>query len=243
MPTYLTFFLMSFLFFSIVFNLLLLFNLFYRKKAKYNRQIHQEYGEYLEALVHQFSARQHEFANQINVMMGLAQSKKMEDLAAAIIDYGERILDEKKRMNAPLLCDDSMVAAMLYRKKLQADKESIQFECLIEEPFPQYSVSPFDLVELIVNMINNAFEAVAALPVPERQVFLKISKNSIEVINAVTEDFDQAAIINFGKIGYSTKGKQRGYGVSNIQTIVNRYHGSLDVYLQENMLVFALSLP
>jgi two-component system sensor histidine kinase AgrC len=224
-------------------NIALLMSFLRRKRQKNKMQAYQEYGEYLEAMMHQLSSRQHEFANQINVMMGLAQTKKKEDLAAAILEYGERIFDMKKRTEKSIISDDSMVTAMLYQKKTQAEREKIQFEYLTEEPFSQSSVSPYDLVELIVNLINNAFEAVLALPAEDRQVFLKMSKNSIEVINTVSKDFDHASIVKFSQIGYSTKGKQRGYGVSNIKTIVNRYHGQLDIYMQDQMIVFFILFP
>lgn len=220
----------------------LLISFLHRKKQKEKMKGYQEYGKYLEEMMHQLSSKQHEFANQINVMMGLAQTKKDEKLSLAIIEYGERILDEKKRASAEaIICDDSMIAAMLYQKKRQAEKEKIQFECLIEKPFPSYSATAYDLVELIVNLLNNAFEAVSGLD--DRQVFLKMNTGNIEVINTVSNTFDAASIVKFSETGYSTKGKQRGYGVSNIKTIINRYHGQLDIYRQDNIIVFSILLP
>lgn len=222
----------------------LLISFLHRKKQKEKIRGYQEYGEYLEEMMHQLSSRQHEFANQINVMMGLAQTKKGDNLSQAIMEYGERILDEKKRASKEaIICDDSMISAMLYRKMTEAKKENIQFEYLIERPFPKYTASAYDLVELLVNLINNAFEAVATLEEEDRQVFLKINTGHIEILNTIPNNFDDASIAKFSQTGYSTKGKQRGYGVSNIKTIINRYHGQLDISRQENIIVFSILLP
>lgn len=219
-------------------NILLLVSLLNRKRQKSKLRAYQEYGEYLEAIMHQLSSRQHEFANQINVLMGLAQTKPKEDLAEAILVYGERILNEEKREGVSIICDESVVAAMLYRKKRKAEQYQIQFEHLIEDPFPDYSLSVYDLVELTINLINNAFEAVAELPLEERQVFLKMTESRIEVMNSIAKNFNDKAIIKFSEIGYSTKGKQRGYGLSNVKAIVNKYNGQFHIYVQDKMIVF-----
>lgn len=227
-----------------VLNGVLLFSFLLKKKQKEKMQAYQEYGQYLEEMMHQLSSRQHEFANQINVMVGLAQIKKGEELSKAIIDYGERILDEKKRKSREtIICNDSMISAMLYRKMTEADNADIQFDYLIEKPFPKFSASAYDLVELLVNLINNAFEAVLTLKEEDRQVFLKINSGKIEVLNTVPASFEDASIAKFSDIGYSTKGKQRGYGVSNIKTIIKRYKGTLEIYRQDNMIVFSILLP
>lgn len=224
-------------------NFTLLFHLLRRKQQKDKLRAYQEYGDYLEEMMRQLSSRQHEFANQISVILGLTQTKEGESLVNSIKEYCESILDSKKRAKNPIISDDSMITAMLYQKKSQAERENIQFEYLIGEPFAKDSLSPYELVELTVNLINNAFEAVSVLPVEERQVFLKITKNSVEVINTVSRDFDTDSIIKFSRIGYSTKGNQRGYGVSNIKTIVDRYQGKLDIYMQEQMIVFSILFP
>lgn len=227
-----------------VLNGVLLFSFLLKKKQKEKMHAYQEYGQYLEEMMHQLSSRQHEFANQINVMVGLAQIKKGDELSKAIIDYGERILDEKKRKSREtIICNDSMISAMLYRKMTEADNAGIQFDYLIEKPFPKFSASAYDLVELLVNLINNAFEAVLTLKEEDRQVFLKINSGKIEVLNTVPASFEDASIAKFSDIGYSTKGKQRGYGVSNIKTIIKRYKGTLEIYRQDNMIVFSILLP
>lgn len=227
-----------------VLNGILLFSFLLKKKQKEKMQAYQEYGHYLEEMMHQLSSRQHEFANQINVMVGLAQIKKGDELSRAIIDYGERILDEKKRKSKEtIICNDSMISAMLYRKMTEADNAKIQFDYLIEKPFPKFSASAYDLVELLVNLINNAFEAVLTLKEEDRQVFLKINSGRIEVLNTVPASFEDASIAKFSDIGYSTKGKQRGYGVSNIKNIIKRYKGTLEIYRQDNMIVFSILLP
>ncbi|MDR1134915.1 MAG: GHKL domain-containing protein [Clostridiales Family XIII bacterium] len=224
-------------------NIALLVSFLRRKQQKNKVQAYQEYGEYLEEMMHQLSGRQHEFANQINTMVGLAQVKNKDELASAIIEYGERILGEKKRTGKSIISDDSMLTAMLYQKRAQAERQDIPFECLIEEAFQKSLVSPYDLVELIVNLINNAFEAVMTLPADEREVFLKINRNSIEVINTVSKGFDHAAVIKLSQLGYSTKGKNRGYGLSNIKAIVERYNGKLDIYMQDDMIIFSILFP
>lgn len=67
------------------------------------------------------------------------------------------------------------------------------------------------------------------LPMEERVVNLVITAHKIEVLNYVSVDFDEKSICLFDKMGYSTKGECRGYGLSNVKDIAGKYNGTLKV--------------
>lgn len=75
-----------------------------------------------------------------------------------------------------------MVAALLFQKAAQAKQNHIEFDQKISFPFPNYPVMSYDLIEVLSSLMDSAFESVLELPENERQVFLEMSMNTIEVL-------------------------------------------------------------
>lgn len=216
---------------------------FGKRQEKNKRELEEEYNEYLQNKALELSRQKHEYANHLNVIAGLLETSKTDNLDETLSFIEELLQKKENRKHHPFLHSDRLTAAMLCRKKKEAETLGIHFGHLIPSPFPQYPLSSHDLLEILSNLLNNAFEAQLSLPVSCREVFLNLNENSIEVLNAVSPGFDPQQIQSFSQIGFSTKENGRGYGVANVKRIVDRAQGKLDIYLQEETLVFFIYFP
>ena len=98
--------------------------------------------------------------------------------------------------------------------------------------------------EILTNLIDNAFEAVACQEdqLIEVEIYEEEGNSIIEVRNSGITVKDE----NIEKIferGFSTKGgKGRGYGLYNVRRIVEGTGGSAKIYIEDNYTVFKLTI-
>jgi two-component system sensor histidine kinase AgrC len=115
---------------------------------------------------------------------------------------------------------------MLYQKKDLALQKSISFNVNIANTLTAYKIPRSELTNILINLIDNAFEAVENLDIEDRIVVLNFFTNNIEIANRVSLSFvkiDANMTDLFFKQGYSTKGSNRGFGLSNVLSIVEKY--------------------
>lgn len=224
-----------------IMNMILVVTFFRHKRTKEESEANKMYGKYLEDISLQLRSRQHEYMNQIHTMIGLAQTLSPEECTQAITEYGEIIIQDNEKQNKQFeICSNAIVTAVIYGKEKQANLQKIQFQHVIQEPLDQMGISAHDLAEILNNLLNNAFEAVSDLLPEDREVLLEISPNKIEVLNRIPSEFNEGLNSQIEQVGYSTKGHNRGYGISNVISIVKRYNGSFSIFKQNDMFIFEI---
>lgn len=219
-------------------------------KSKYEEQelnIYKTYIPVVEQLMDDIRARQHEFDNHIQALRMIEDQDN--EITQLISSYTDDIL-EKNKWNVLIKFNNKIISGFIYSKKKEAEQRGIDFEVIIETYFFETKVNDYQLIEMVGILLNNAFEAVADLPI--RHVVLKVSKEKdrdvLEVKNRHPY-LKEETISNMFKKGISTKssGKnsKRGYGLHNLQKIMNDNDGSIEVYneeLDDNYVVFRILL-
>ena len=87
------------------------------------------------------------------------------------------------------------------------------------------------------NLLNNAIEATSMIKKKELEVILE-EDNRYYIINVKnrTEGLKGEDLSNIFKMGYSTKGEGRGYGLYNVKNIVDKYRGKIQLSLEEDIM-------
>ncbi|MCB6367860.1 GHKL domain-containing protein, partial [Intestinibacillus massiliensis] len=98
------------------------------------------------------------------------------------------------------------------------------------------------LNQLLANLLNNAFEAAEELTGYKRYAAICLEEDYLEVTNYVKDDFSKSMIKKATKQGFSTKGRNRGYGMANIWDIVKRRNLTLESYLEDDLLTFMIHM-
>jgi len=188
-------------------------------------------------------AQAHEFSNKLYAILGLLQlGKKTEAI--------EFIKNETQTqvMEAELLhIKDEKLQAILLGKLAQASEKKIPFILDPEsslEKLPE-TISLSSLIIILGNLINNAFDAVKNQEEKMVRFFVTDIGNEVifEIIDNGTGIADEVQKSIFTK-GFSTKGKNRGYGLSHVKEEVAALDGTIEISTKKgNGTVFTIYLP
>ncbi|KPG81929.1 sensor histidine kinase [Frigoribacterium sp. RIT-PI-h] len=198
----------------------------------------------------------HEFSNRLHTIVSLIERGRGDEalrLAADELDLGQRLAD---RVVASI--DPPTPAALLLGKAAQARERSIELRVDVEPDLGTIDVEPGDLVTILGNLVDNAFDAVAptldgapldpAAP-PARSPRVEVTVARAE--GGVQLDAEDAGP-GLGDVelafrrGFRTKPAApggRGAGLALLRQAVGRVGGRLDVATGPDGTTFSVLLP
>ncbi|MFB9327505.1 sensor histidine kinase [Paenibacillus aurantiacus] len=190
--------------------------------------------------------QRHDFINHVQVMHSLLAMNKMDRLR----EYMHSIAEEIRTVDRAHVDHPSPALAALVEAKIAiADAKRIAFDYRIDDaPATFGAVTSIDLVRMIGNLIDNAFDAVLALPVGERFVLLEMTTLRRALIISVT---NQGTLLTEEQMkamlapGYTTKtGEHSGLGLSNVVERAAEYRGTVAVESDESRgVVITIRIP
>ncbi len=208
------------------------------------QKIYEDYLPIIDDLMDEIRARQHEFDNHIQALRMAMITNDDKESIVAVRKYMDE-LEPNNRLNKLAKLDNKVLAGFLYSKINEAKKLGINFQVEIEDYGFRLKLKDYELVEMIGNLINNAFET----NINNNHVFLRLKKekdtNVIDVGNRHPY-LNPEQINKMFKKGYSTKSKTgRGYGLFHVRQVIEKYQGTIQVLNEtenkENYLVFRIS--
>lgn len=196
-------------------------------KAK-ELQLFQLYNRTFDEAIAAIRVRQHEFDNHINAIKCLQLTiEDPKDLIKAQNEYCDKILKDNSFIEILKLRAEPILTGFLYSKFMSAKEQGISIIYDIHAIEITESIEINELIEVIGIIIDNAIEAINILPNDERKIIVKIFQEnekqfSIEIANR-SREYLNSEIERFCSYGYSTKGKNRGIGLSRVKSIVKKY--------------------
>lgn len=196
----------------------------------YNTYIHA-----YEELIDIVRMRQHEFDNHLNSIISLQYTtENYEELKKAQMLYIREIKSDN-RYNRLLKEGNPFFIGFLYGKFQSLSKEGINIDYKINiGDLESYSLPVYKLIEIANDLITNASEAM--VQAEEKRLFVKAVEErdclELEVRNR-GEILDPEYLSKCLEKGYSSKGEGRGYGLSNVRDICDRYHLEFSFYNRE----------
>jgi two-component system CitB family sensor kinase len=198
----------------------------------------------------------HEFSNRLHTIVSLIELGRGDEalrFAADELDLGQRLAD---RVVASI--DEPTLAALLLGKAAQARERSIELRVDVEPDLGTIDVEPGDLVTILGNLVDNAFDAVAptldAAPLdpagpPARAPRVEVTVARVEggVQLDVEDDGPGLGDVELAfRRGFSTKPAApggRGIGLALVRQAVGRVGGRLDVATGPDGTTFSVLLP
>lgn len=191
-------------------------------------------------------AQTHEFKNKLYVLSGLLQLGKYNE-AIDMIQEESLVHKDQSRVLFDQI-HDSKVQAILLGKISKASEKKVDFvvdENSSLQPLPGH-IGTSQLVTIIGNIIDNAFEAVATTNEMNvsffavdlgHDILFEVSDSGI----GITKD----QMYHIFEKGYSMKGtKDRGYGLVNVQKVVSQLNGNIEIKnLNGGGTIFTISIP
>ena len=211
-------------------------------EEKKSLEAYNRYSKLTVDLVNDVKSKQHDFKNHLSTIYGIVQVSNEEDSREKIKYYIEGLSESLLKEQNLISLDNKVLAGIIYSKLQKAEELEINFRYSINSDINLIPVKDYELAEILFNLLDNAFDAVSNLE-DKRWVELNIDKekeNSIIHIKNSGATLKNTNINEIFKKGFSTKGNQRGFGLYNIKSIVDKYGGSIEITTQNDSTEFIL---
>ncbi|WP_238899749.1 GHKL domain-containing protein [Clostridium sp. YIM B02500] len=211
-------------------------------KEKETLKVSNEYNSVISEIVQEIKRRQHDFVNYKNTIRGIVEVVAEKDVKSAINSYmkDDDIYDNE--INELIYINNIVVISILYRCIGKAKKYNINFKYDIQNNVLDDKLSYHEISNVLNNLLNNAFEEVMKEQCINKNIEIKIftEKNTSHLI--VKNQIANANDFNLNEMfkrGYSTKNTDnRGYGLYNVQQIINSHKGYIKLKVEYGEIIF-----
>ena len=189
----------------------------------------------------------HHFMNKLHVLHGLIEMKSYDEVEKYIAylkdDYHEKIGYISESIKVPA------VAGFLLAKVREAKQKRISL--LIDSDSMLLNKEGLDelyneLLIILGVLIDNSMESMSGENDGKIIVYLYLNTEENILLCKVYDNgcgISKDKLENVFERGYSTKGKNRGYGLNAVDTIVKKYNGLIDVESEVGKTTFTIELP
>lgn len=180
----------------------------------------------------------HDLMNHFSIIQILAQKKETEKIREYLSDFGEACKSGKKLVNTGNIIIDSI----LNFKLQEADRNNIKVQLELSIP-SQLSVTSFDLLVILGNLLDNAINASCNIEERKRNINISIRFEKSMLIIKIKNQFNGEILYHGDKIITSNENKfHHGIGISNIRDTVEKYEGILNLTHLENEFIAVVIL-
>ncbi len=228
--------------------LVTIIRLFVRTREQAAKTTQEVYIDDINDMFTSIRGQRHDFLNHVQVIHTMVQMGRTEQLKSYVGD----LVKETRELSDIVHHSSPALAAFVQAKIAVSLGKGIQFAYELPDKWEakETTVKVVDIIKIIGNLVDNAFDETMNLPPEERHVFASIRTQEdgsieLEVSNrsrVLTSD-DRRHIF---KPGYTTKGDgHSGLGLAIVQERVKHYKGALELLSdeKEGVTVFKVSLP
>lgn len=215
-------------------------------KNKYQIQEHQIKN--MEEIISIIRQEKHDYANHINVIQALCCLNKpntIERIKSYVSEISETIHASFRLLDT----GNDYIDGILSIKCNYAIKNQIDFKVIINEPFSTLKIKEDELISIVSNLVDNAFESFGKdSSIENKKVSLETYK---EDGNFIIKIMDNGEAIPEGKMkdifakGFSTKedkSGEHGFGLFITKELVQKNHGVIFAESNVNETVFSVRI-
>ncbi len=174
-------------------------------------------------------SQRHDLNNYLSTLYGLICLEDFEDAKVYITKINNRV----SNMNKIIETNHPVITALLSMKKNRAFEDNIDMELEIDIP-EELSIDFVDLSIIIGNILDNAIEACIQINEgSERKIGLSINVEDnyliIQARNTKSQKIKLDTKDITGRFTTKTDKANHGFGLGNIEFIVNQYNGIMDI--------------
>ena len=203
-----------------------------------------EQGKLTDEIIKNLRANVHEFKNSLYVILGLLEIKAYDDAKKYILKTQEI---HEEVISKFVSIEDKYVRGLLISRESVAKERKIEF-LLTEESFLEEEhgiIDSNDIVTILGNLIENAFEACALCGDIKKKVEVSLYEDDL-VIEMQVRDNGKSIDNKIRDImfteGISSKGEDRGTGLYLVKNRVEIYNGSIDIEEFDDEKIFVVTI-
>lgn len=194
----------------------------------------------LEKLNFEMRKQRHDFMNHLQVIYSLTELQEGDEA----LKYIDSVHKDIARVGSALKTAHPAINALISAKKHDALERRIAFTLICDTALDHLPVPAWEACRAIGNLIDNAFDALrdtrpasvqVQLEETEKSYLFTVSNNGPEIPPEVLSRIFEA--------GFSTKGENRGMGLSIVSDIAATAGGGLYVDTKPGATAFRIELP
>ena len=200
--------------------------------AKY--KVEENQIKNMEEIISIIRQEKHDFANHINVIQGLCMLNK-PNTVEIIKNYVLKISDTVHSSFKYLDTGNDYIDGLLSIKNNYAMKNNIDFEVMIDEPFDLIKIRQDELISIISNLVDNAFEAFQSKSYTDKEIAVSTFREHEDFCIEVADNGDvisenmRKKIFDRGVSTKTSKKSDHGFGLYIIKQLVEKNNGSICV--------------
>ncbi|GAB2723041.1 sensor histidine kinase [Paenibacillus thermoaerophilus] len=214
-------------------------------KSQAIQMTQDHYIQEIESMFTVVRGQRHDFLNHVQVIHSMVKMNKNKEL----LEYAEELLGDIQEINEIIAVGNPAIAAFLKAKSSQSIGLHVKFEYAIQSlKNTKLSINSIDLVRVLGNLVDNAFDAVQHLPPEQRLVILEGCREGDNFRFTVRNSghaVSQDELRNMLKIGYTTKDSNHsGLGLSIVQELLKKCKGKLEINsIPDQGMEFSVLIP
>jgi sensor histidine kinase regulating citrate/malate metabolism len=203
--------------------------------------------ENLEVMLSVVRKEKHDFSNHINTIYAISYMKN-DDALDKIKMYISNLSDNVKEAYHFYDTGNSFIDSMLSVKSSVAYDRGIKLEVIIDEKLNNLDINPTDLISIVSNIIDNAFEALRECDIENKKVSFYSSLEDDRVCISIANNGPRIPDDIKHKIfesGFSTKTDKKedhGFGLYIVKQLVIKNNGIIELNSDEIETEFVLKL-
>lgn len=214
-------------------------NMIDRRIERFQSELIEKQVQEIQNMYRQVRGWRHDYRNHIQNMKIQLKEKNYDNLA----DYLDQLADDLDTVDTVIKTGNIMADAILNSKINIAAKLNVRLNVKANVP-EDLPLSDVELCSVLGNMLDNAVEACASLPEPERFIRVYIGRLKGQFYLSVQ---NSAGKVRKEKTGsyISTKedSGQHGYGLFRIDRIAKKYGGYVNRQDEEGIFATEIMLP
>lgn len=182
----------------------------------------------------------HDLLNHLNILSVLAHEEKYSELKNYLSEYIAEINNVQITVETGLKEMD----ILLFSKINNAQKKGIAFDFKCSALIKCHKRYMINLISIFSNVLDNAIEACELSQ--EKKLTIHIKEDPLDYTFIVQNSFSDTEEHNLYEAvnkGISTKGQNRGHGLSIVKSLVNKFDGSIFFSTNNSRFEVQIELP
>lgn len=198
-------------------------------------EVNRAYYQNMEQQQFEVRRMRHDMANHLQILMSLPESEKN--------DYIEELIRQPVMQNSIHYCENQVINAVINAKTALMKQADIKLIQTLYVPNGG-SIEKVDLCALFANILDNAIEACSKLQQEKREITLEARAEKGLFVCRISNPWEDSVKLEQGIPVTSKKDKSfHGYGLRNVQEIVERYRGQMEIETANGKFTLFFYLP
>ncbi|GAA0739078.1 sensor histidine kinase [Clostridium oceanicum] len=235
---------------SMIFILIVIYNYDknLEKEVRFKREVEEkkrieEYASMVESMYSETRKFKHDYANMLISLKGYMDTDNMENLKnffyKNVINMDKNVKWNNSNVDKLKYIKESSLKAILSTKVIKAISMKIDIKVEIVEDIYKVNINSVDLCRIVGILMDNAIEA--CLECEFSKLYLCVFNKGDYVAIVINNNFsgEKPMIHKIYKEGFSTKGKDRGLGLSTVKKLLDEKYKNvfINTSVENNLFV------